>query len=337
MRLTPDLMKYSIFLLFVYFLIGESRLAGQGGCQFALSNQLCAEAEFAISVLEDFPFNSGCVVNGNQSDFYSFHTNNVGDLSASITLTPDDCNDFLGPNEFTIMVTQILPGADPCLSSSYLDPVCASDSEAFTFQINNLAADADYIMIVASNHTALYGPCTYDLDLEGDAVDLVAGASPVIVTLGENSNLSVLGSDSGTPVNWTNPQFLDNPSSTNPVATPDGTTTFQVSGTVAGCPVTDLVTLTVGPPITIYNTFTPNGDGKNDIWVIKRIERFENALVQVFDRWGQSIYKSVGYAQPWDGTFKGNKLPSAAYYYVIELNSLEVTIPPITGIVSIVH
>lgn len=324
------------FLLFV-LLISSAESLAQNGCQFALSNQLCAETTIPISVLADEPFNSGCVVNGNQSDFYSFHTNNVGGLPASITLTPGDCNDFLGPNLFTIMVAQLVTGGDPCLASSYLDPVCASDSQAFTFQVSNLAADADYIVIIASNHSSLYGPCTYNLDLEGDAVDLVAGASPVIVTLGENSNLSVQGADTGTPVNWTNPQFLDDPSSQNPVATPDGTTTFQVSGTVAGCPVTDLVTLTVGDPITIFNTFTPNGDGINDTWEIKRIERFENALIQIFDRWGQSIYKSVGYAQPWDGTFKGNRLPSAAYYYVIELNSLEVSIPPITGIVSIVH
>ncbi len=337
MRLSLNFMKYSLSLLFLLIVSFSSTVVGQSGCQFALANQLCAETMPATNVLADTPFNLGCVVNGNQSHFYSFHTSEVGGLGASITLTPGDCDDFLGPNEFTIMITQIDSGADPCSAASYIDPTCASDTEAFTFQVNNLAADADYLVAITSNHTAIYGPCTYELDLEGDAVDLVAGASPVLVTLGENSNLSVLGADSGTPVNWNNPQFLDNPSSANPVATPDGTTTFQVSGTVAGCPVTDLVTLTVGAPITVYNTFTPNGDGQNDTWVIKRIERFENAQVQIFDRWGQSVFKSVGYAQPWDGTFKGNKLPTAAYYYVIELNSLEVSIPPITGIVSIVH
>ena len=330
-------MKYLLIFLIITGAACSHVGFAQSGCQIALTNQLCAETSPVTDVLDDTPFNLGCVVNGNQSHFYSFHTNEIGGLGAALTLTPGDCTDFLGPNEFTIMLTQIAEGADPCSPASYIDPTCASDSEPFTFQVNNLAADADYLVIVTSNHSALYGPCVYEIDLEGDAVDLVAGTNPVIVTLGESSNLSVLGADSNTPVNWTNSEFLDDSSSRNPVATPDGTITFQVSGTVAGCFVTDLVTLTVGAPITIYNTFTPNGDGINDTWVIKRIENFENAQVQVFDRWGQSIFKSVGYAQAWDGTFKGNKLPTAAYYYVIELNSLEVSIPPFTGIVSIVH
>jgi gliding motility-associated-like protein len=66
------------------------------------------------------------------------------------------------------------------------------------------------------------------------------------------------------------------------------------------------------------------------------MERFESSLVTVYDRWGQQIFKSTGYAKPWDGTNKGKSLPMGAYYYVIELNSLEVNIPPVTGVISIV-
>lgn len=310
---------------------------GQSGCQFALTNQLCAETPPPQDLLADSPFSAGCISNANQSFFYSFHTNSVAGLPALITIIPGDCNDFLGANTFSIMITRIEEGEDPCSPTSYLDPVCASDTGEFTLQVSNLVPDADYLVIIASDHQAIYGPCTYRIDLEGDAVDLVAGANPVLVTLGETSDLSVQGSDPGTPVLWNNEEFLDDPTSLTPIATPEGTVTFNVSGTVAGCAVTDLVTLTVGAPITIYNTFTPNKDGINDTWVIKRIENFPNAQIQIFDRWGQMIFKSVGYAQPWDGTFKGKDLPTAAYYYVIELNSLEVTVPPITGIVNIVH
>lgn len=66
------------------------------------------------------------------------------------------------------------------------------------------------------------------------------------------------------------------------------------------------------------------------------MERFESSLVTVYDRWGQQIFKSTGYAKPWDGTNKGKALPMGAYYYVIELNSLEVNIPPVSGVISIV-
>jgi hypothetical protein len=45
----------------------------------------------------------------------------------------------------------------------------------------------------------------------------------------------------------------------------------------------------------------------------------------------------VGYAQPWDGTRGGKFLPTGVYYYVIELNSLDVNIEPVTGFVTLVH
>jgi hypothetical protein len=49
------------------------------------------------------------------------------------------------------------------------------------------------------------------------------------------------------------------------------------------------------------------------------------------------VFKALGYAQEWDGTNKGKFLPSATYYYVIELNSLAVNIPPVVGFVTIIH
>jgi gliding motility-associated-like protein len=130
---------------------------------------------------------------------------------------------------------------------------------------------------------------------------------------------------------------LDDPTSINPTVIAEETTSFQVSAQVGECDVTDVVSLTIGSPIEIYNSISPNGDGINDVWNIGEIERFPTCQIEVFDRWGQSVFKSVGYQQAWDGTYKGRYLPTAAYYYVIELNSLEVTIPPILGTISIVH
>ncbi|WP_259068328.1 gliding motility-associated C-terminal domain-containing protein [Mucilaginibacter sp. X4EP1] len=72
--------------------------------------------------------------------------------------------------------------------------------------------------------------------------------------------------------------------------------------------------------VDIANTFTPNGDGINDYWKIKGIENYPTALVQVFNRYGQKVFESKGYSQPFDGTFNGKALPVGVYYFIINLS-----------------
>lgn len=71
--------------------------------------------------------------------------------------------------------------------------------------------------------------------------------------------------------------------------------------------------------IDIPNAFTPNGDGKNDYWKINGAENYPQASVQIFTRSGLKIFESKGYSIPFDGTYRGNKLQGAVYYYVINL------------------
>ena len=43
--------------------------------------------------------------------------------------------------------------------------------------------------------------------------------------------------------------------------------------------------------------------------------------VDIFNRWGQSIFHSDGYEMPWDGTFNGSLVADGTYFYVINLNN----------------
>lgn len=63
--------------------------------------------------------------------------------------------------------------------------------------------------------------------------------------------------------------------------------------------------------------FSPNGDGINDFWEIPCIQSFRDQEIQVLNRWGQRVYYSLDYAQPWDGRSAGENLPSGTYYYLI--------------------
>lgn len=86
----------------------------------------------------------------------------------------------------------------------------------------------------------------------------------------------------------------------------------------------------------IPNAISPNGDGKNDIWKLEFLKLlYPNAEVDIFSRWGENIYSSKGYAEPWDGTYKGDKLAIGTYYYVINLNDPTITEPLKGGILLI--
>ena len=75
------------------------------------------------------------------------------------------------------------------------------------------------------------------------------------------------------------------------------------------------------PCLEIGSVFTPNGDGINDIWSIPGIEYYQNAIVEILNRWGQQLFFSNGYAIPWDGTYNGEKLPVGDYFYIINLGN----------------
>jgi len=90
------------------------------------------------------------------------------------------------------------------------------------------------------------------------------------------------------------------------------------------------------PEIKIPNGFSPNGDGTNDTWVIDFIYKFPNCEVEIFNRWGEPLFFSTGYAIPWDGRYKGKPLPIGTYYYVIKLND-DFFPEPMTGPLTILR
>ncbi len=82
---------------------------------------------------------------------------------------------------------------------------------------------------------------------------------------------------------------------------------------------------------TVYNVFTPNGDGINDTLTIKGITTVNNEL-KIFNRWGKLVYQATNYQNDWNGvsdvnlTFsKGKKLPVGTYFYTLEIKDSDKT------------
>jgi gliding motility-associated-like protein len=72
----------------------------------------------------------------------------------------------------------------------------------------------------------------------------------------------------------------------------------------------------------IPTAFTPNADGYNDRWEIEGMIYYPDATMRIFNRWGDLIYETRNYAdRPWDGTYKGLKVPVDSYYFVISFTN----------------
>ncbi len=134
---------------------------------------------------------------------------------------------------------------------------------------------------------------------------------------------------------WTPSTWLNDPNILQPVtkAEDDITYTLTVTGE-GGCQASDEVFVKSLLKPEIFNAFSPNGDGINDTWIIRYLDTYPGATVQVFDRYGKAILKSTGYNKAWDGTVSGNPVPAGVYYYVVDpKNGLK----PITGSVTIIR
>lgn len=102
------------------------------------------------------------------------------------------------------------------------------------------------------------------------------------------------------------------------------------------CSATDTaLVVTSTDCLQIPTGITPNGDGVNDTWILRKIEDYPSAFVRIFDDQGTLLYSVDGYDNetPWDGTFNGNMLPAGVYYYFVQLSPED---SPMTGALSII-
>lgn len=74
--------------------------------------------------------------------------------------------------------------------------------------------------------------------------------------------------------------------------------------------------------IIIPNGITPNGDGKNDTWVLTKPVKCDSIKIEIFNRWGNKVYQDDNYLNNWGGTNQsGDKLPQSTYFVVITLQN----------------
>jgi gliding motility-associated-like protein len=185
------------------------------------------------------------------------------------------------------------------------------------------------VTYTATDGTGLTSTCSFK-------VTVSTGKAPALEGCPED--ITVHTFDQSAPVMWDAPQgtpacgaLVVNASHQPGIAFSTGVTEVvyefeDATGNKASCSfhvtvIHDEVTFEVSKAV------TPNGDGINDTWWLTDIEKFNDNVVTVTDRWGNRIYQSSGYDNVgvlWSGLGPGgNKVPVGTYFYTVEVRAHE--------------
>lgn len=149
-------------------------------------------------------------------------------------------------------------------------------------------------------------------------IPIVNAGLDTTITKGFGVQLHASGANSYA---WYPTNGLNNPIVNNPFANPDITTTYIVEGVdLNGCKNSDTLTIKVEDEFLVipYNIITPDGNGKNDLWVIKNIESYPNNQIVILDEWGMKVFEKKSYQNDWNGkNLTGEILPDGTYFYIL--------------------
>jgi gliding motility-associated-like protein len=93
-----------------------------------------------------------------------------------------------------------------------------------------------------------------------------------------------------------------------------------------GCVITDSFVVIV-VELTIPNGFSPNSDGKNDVFRIPQLDDYPGSF-SVWNRWGDLVLDDPNYQNTWDGTCQtatcigSGDLPEGTYFYLVDVEGI---------------
>jgi gliding motility-associated-like protein len=151
---------------------------------------------------------------------------------------------------------------------------------------------------------------------------------PITIISGASATLNMIYTGNITSYSWLPVQNLDCPNCPIPVATPRVTTKYAVQVLDRyGCGDKGEVTVQVvcnGQNYFVPNTFTPNGDGSNDIFYPRGTGVFRISALRVFNRWGELVFEKRDFqvndaSAGWNGTYKGQAAKPDVYVYQLDV------------------
>jgi gliding motility-associated-like protein len=282
---------------------------------------------------------------GTNSDTYtsnSFQNNDV--VICTVSNTSTNCQ--VMPSTVSIADTiQVSPIVTPTIVINPVNAVCAGTSITFTttvtnagnnpsyqWQVNGTNAgtnsntyssilnNSDIVSCTLTSSINCSAPVTNSITVTVDSLPVVSLPNKITINHGSSIQLNPVVTGNISTYTWNPGIGLSDSTVSNPIVTPlIISTTYKLHVvSVSGCDGYGSITVNVFYPIVAPNTFTPNGDGINDVWNIPALVAYPNCTVGIYNRNGIPVYNSIGYPKAWDGTYNGKPLPVGTYYYVID-------------------
>lgn len=238
--------------------------------------------------------------------------------------------------------------ASPTLAiAPALNGMCVGTAATFTVKVANGGTAPAYKWIVNGNDAGSTSPIYANANLvNGDKVSCVLtsaagcagdaitsnvievnmGTAPEVRTNTEikifegfSAKLTATSSNQIAGYSWTPRIGVTAANTANPIVKPAKTTTYKVTAVNAnGCAGTAEVTVTVVKKIAMLKSFTPNGDGTNDVFRIPPVDpAFTMGTFTVLDGNGKVVFQTSDINRGWDGNIKGVKAARGMYSYSI--------------------
>ena len=167
-----------------------------------------------------------------------------------------------------------------------------------------------------------------------------------VINVGSSYQIGASGSPDIVSLNWLPVTGLSCTTCYSPIATPNSTTTYVATVVNNGnCVAADSIKITVicnNANFFVPNTFSPNGDGVNDVFYVRGKGLNIVPSLTIFNRWGQIVFQKKDFSPNdpsagWDGTFNGQKAPVDVYVYTLEIICDNSEIIPIHGNVALIR
>jgi gliding motility-associated-like protein len=355
--------SYSIFM-------NVNALVQPKGKIIATASTICAGTpnDFTMNFTIGIPVSYQWKINGIiVSSASTFTTSNLVDqdkISCDVVVNTECSTGIPFSDTFTITVNPSVVQSASIVASA--DSICqgspviftattinAGNNTSYQWKINNVNAGTNSRLfttaalrqgdVVTCQVTSPGVRCLMNSTASSNALTVKIFTLPTVtlpksqdITSGKSIILNPVTNGNIIKYIWVPATGLNNAFVKNPVASPLSDISYSLTVTSGeGCTTTASTSIIVlGGTINITNAFTPNNDGINDTWVIPNLVHYASCTVEVFNRYGTKVFRTVGYAHPWDGRDNDIPVPVGVYYYIIDLKDGS---PTLTGSITIIR